>query len=275
MSALLNGCVFYGSLMWARRVLSPVVEGILTWGLEDVGGKSAVRMASSLILMIYDVLWILPVYFVSMLVSIVWSQDVAELALAERHVKKRPEGKTSDRSQGARSPDFLEKLSEKAYTVLVLSVFYVETVLVGTLPFVGLVAAFVLLSWLWAYYCFDYVWSFNGVGLRQRLVVFERNWAFFSGFGTLCAFITTACSPYTAAALSGVVFPLFVLVACGTDLSTVPGLVMEDSPTHSRMPIFLLSERVAHLIVDCITGRVPVALSCARVLGRIFKFLRL
>jgi hypothetical protein len=40
---------------------------------------------------------------------------------------------------------------------------------------------FVLLSWLYALYCFDYKWSLHGVQLQQRIAYFERHWAFFLG----------------------------------------------------------------------------------------------
>lgn len=38
-----------------------------------------------------------------------------------------------------------------------------------------------LLSFLYALYCFDYKWSLHGVQLQQRLAYFERHWAFFLG----------------------------------------------------------------------------------------------
>ena len=40
---------------------------------------------------------------------------------------------------------------------------------------------FVLLSWLYALYCFDYKWSLHGVALQQRIAYFERHWCFFLG----------------------------------------------------------------------------------------------
>lgn len=37
------------------------------------------------------------------------------------------------------------------------------------------------LSWLYAYYCFDYKWALEGVRLPNRLHFFECNWAYFAG----------------------------------------------------------------------------------------------
>jgi len=47
--------------------------------------------------------------------------------------------------------------------------------------FAGAVLNVLLLSWLYAYYCFDYKWSLQGTRLPLRLVFFEANWAFFAG----------------------------------------------------------------------------------------------
>jgi hypothetical protein len=45
----------------------------------------------------------------------------------------------------------------------------------------GLPLSVVFLSWLYAYYCFDYSWSLQGVPLPERLAFFERRWGFFAG----------------------------------------------------------------------------------------------
>ena len=45
----------------------------------------------------------------------------------------------------------------------------------------GLPIKVVFLSWLYAFYCFDYCWSLQGVPLAERLAFFERRWAFFAG----------------------------------------------------------------------------------------------
>jgi hypothetical protein len=45
----------------------------------------------------------------------------------------------------------------------------------------GVVLNVVFLSWLYAYYCFDYKWALEGIRLPNRLHFFECNWAYFAG----------------------------------------------------------------------------------------------
>lgn len=107
------------------------------------------------------------------------------------------------------------------------------------------------LSWLYAYYCFDYKWALQGVRLPQRLRFFEANWAYFAGgcvalpqraaaaagsacvqgsgstvlhvyvcttgFGFPCVAATMFRTFHVGAALANLLFPVFVMVACGAD----------------------------------------------------------
>lgn len=45
----------------------------------------------------------------------------------------------------------------------------------------GVVLNVLFLSWLYAYYCFDYKWALEGIRLPNRLHFFECNWAYFAG----------------------------------------------------------------------------------------------
>jgi etoposide-induced 2.4 mRNA len=48
------------------------------------------------------------------------------------------------------------------------------------------------LSWLYAYYCFDYKWALEGIRLPNRLHFFECNWAYFAGLPSPTAVATAA-----------------------------------------------------------------------------------
>lgn len=93
---------------------------------------------------------------------------------------------------------------------------YVQIFATGFVPYLGKALNFLLLSWIYAYYCFEYVvhlhffffffpltcsichydidtncafgfarykWNQSAIDLDKRLNFFESNWAFFAGFG--------------------------------------------------------------------------------------------
>ncbi len=45
----------------------------------------------------------------------------------------------------------------------------------------GFLLSCLFLSWLYAYYAYDYKWGLQAVRLPERLAYFERRWAFFAG----------------------------------------------------------------------------------------------
>ncbi|RZC60298.1 hypothetical protein C5167_022064 [Papaver somniferum] len=76
---------------------------------------------------------------------------------------------------------FMIGFGEHVFSILLLGFFFLEVYAVGYIPYVGKMLSFLLLSWMYAYYCFEYKWSLAEVSLEKRLDFFESNWAFFAG----------------------------------------------------------------------------------------------
>ncbi|KAE9446884.1 hypothetical protein C3L33_21246, partial [Rhododendron williamsianum] len=119
-------------------------------------------------------------------------------------------------------------IAEQVYSVILLNIFFLEVYVTGLIPYMGKPLNFLLISWMYAYYCFEYKWNFSGLSLGKRLYFFESNWAFFAGFGKfsfspeepLCsAFILfhSSCELRDHGYTLSTVFILFVLTAAGSD----------------------------------------------------------
>jgi len=79
---------------------------------------------------------------------------------------------------------------------------------IGYVPYFGKAMNFLLLSLMYAYYCFEYKWNFFAVSLNKRLEFFESNWAFFAGFGAPCVLPIFFFSPLTSYGLMAILYPL-------------------------------------------------------------------
>ncbi|MFQ6648835.1 hypothetical protein Gotur_021018 [Gossypium turneri] len=112
-------------------------------------------------------------------------------------------------------------IGEQVYSLLLLTFFFFEVYATGFIPYIGKALNFVLLSWMYAYYCFEYKWNFTEWGLEKRLDFFETNWAFFAGFGSPCVLAIFFFSPLVGYGFMAVLFPLFVLTATGTEAEQV------------------------------------------------------
>lgn len=66
----------------------------------------------------------------------------------------------------------------------------------------GPTLGFLLLSCLYALYCFDYKWSLHSVPLQQRISYFEQHWVFFLGGWFSRALLHVAWCPVPGASLA-------------------------------------------------------------------------
>ncbi|GIL81893.1 hypothetical protein Vretifemale_10863 [Volvox reticuliferus] len=254
---LINGVILLGSILAWESVLAPTVHWLLRHVVSPCLGHLTARSAEVLLQLAYQALWLLPVYLVTMFVSCGIYNDIARTAyvIKQQQLKgpqavpgPRPKGQSPGGSGG------LEDVAQEVYRVVLFCVFFAEVSTVGRLPYVGYGLNVLFLSWLYAYYCFDYTWGLQGVRLTERLAYFERRWAFFAGFGLPMALSTVLLSFYPGAAVLAILFPVYILVSCDSDVNDVHERVVGKGGTNNlrHLPIFMLAmwptQRVVHLI---------------------------
>ncbi|XP_021843922.1 protein EI24 homolog isoform X2 [Spinacia oleracea] len=207
-------------------------------------------MRKLLIQLIYLV-WFYPLYVSSIILSNIWYNDIAKhgfVAMGKYKPSAAPitgdkeasiaQIAVSDKSAGLGG--IMIGIGEQVYSVLLLSFFFLEVFATGFIPYAGKALNFLLLSWMYAYYCFEYKWNLSGVTLDRRLDFFESNWAFFAGFGSPCVLAIFFIPPLESYAVMATLFPLFVLTATGSDADS---LVLSPrkqwlSAGLGRVPIF-------------------------------------
>lgn len=221
---VINGIIFLGSILWSRHVVHPVVMWLLVQQQTSPYGKLAASSLETMLTVAFHVFWLLPAYFITLIVSCIWYQDIANVAyqVKQQHdLQQQIQPSTVSRSK----TQSIEGIAQELYRVIFFLVFYTEVWLISNIPYAGPVANFIFLSWLYAYYCYDYKWSLQGIKLPERIAFFERRWAFFAGFGAPCTLATIFLSFYVGAAVTNILFPLFILVACFSDPSKPIGAI--------------------------------------------------
>ncbi|XP_074328278.1 protein EI24 homolog isoform X2 [Apium graveolens] len=261
---LLNGFIFLGSIFVLKSVIIPTLEWILPDQCPLIDFQETCSRGNILrfhhllrlgLVQIVYVLWFYPLYVFSFILSNIWYNDIAKYGFfaTEMHgpdVKVLPsknEPSTSDSKNHADKSTDIEgvmiNIAEQAYSVLLLTVFFVEVYVTGYIPYIGKFLNFLLLSWMYAYYCFEYKWNLSGRSLNRRLDFFETNWAFFAGFGNPCALAIFLFSPLVSFGVMAILYPLFVLTATGSNADKVI-----DSRTEwrdlglGRLPVFSLAD---------------------------------
>ncbi|KAG2396364.1 Protein EI24-like protein [Vigna angularis] len=265
---LLNGFIFLGSIFVLKSVVIPALWWILpgqcsqfvSHELCDLGGTlkfySFLRLA--LIQLCY-VLWFYPLYVFSIVLSTIWYNDIAKYGYAAMGRSKLTVEKGSSQNNSPSMQDahhvkgpsglggVMIGIGQQVYSILLLGVFFLEVYATGYIPYIGKLINFFLLSWMYAYYCFEYKWNFNEVALDRRLDYFESYWPFFAGFGSPCVLAIFFFSPLVSYGIMAILFPLFVLTAAGSESEQEISFEKHKwrAAGLERLPIFYVADKVS------------------------------
>lgn len=269
---LLNGFIFLGSIFILRSLILPTLQWILPLGVPDGYQESCLSemplrlyafLRLGLLQLIYA-LWFYPLYIFSFILSTIWYNDIAQFGFTvtgkdgstNSTVSSQNEPSSSQNATNVDKPTDLGRvmigIAEQGYSVLLLSFFFLEVYLTGFVPYIGKAFNFVLLSWMYAYYCFEYKWNFSGLSLDKRLNFFETNWAFFAGFGSPCVLAIFFFSPLVSYGVMAVLFPLFVLTAAGSDAESVVNTqkMKWRGEELGKLPIFYAADKLLMRILS-------------------------
>ncbi|CAL9778397.1 unnamed protein product [Musa acuminata subsp. burmannicoides] len=270
---LLNGLIFLGSLFILKSVVIPILLWILPDQTEQFAAehischKAALALYSFLriiLIELFYIFWFYPLYIFSFVLSTLWYNDIAKHAY-EVLTGKRPSTAQSSRendltglqtTSNSFTPGGFDSvcigIGEQVYSILLLTIFFIEVFATGFIPYFGKAINFLLLSWMYAYYCFEYKWNHSKVSLNRRLDFFESNWPFFAGFGSPCVLAIFFFSPLVSYGVMAILYPLFVLTAAGTDLEQVVNSVRRSfrGGGPKKLQVFYAANKIAMIIVQ-------------------------
>lgn len=258
---LLNGFIFLGSIFILKSVITPMLQWILPdqcphFYSQELCSESTLRFYSFLrigLVQIFYVFWFYPMYLLSFIISNKWYGDIAKHGFVA--IKKYPSSKTETSTPQNRyhadKPTDLQGImigvAEFLYSLVLLIFFFLEVYVSGFVPYIGKAINFVLLSWMYAYYCFEYKWNLCGLSLDKRLDFFESNWPFFAGFGCPCILATFVFSPLVSYGVMAILYPLFVLTATGSEADNIVTLPRRQwkGAGLGRIPIFCAADYIS------------------------------
>lgn len=175
-----------------------------------------------------------------------------ELSL-EKVPHKNDDSNTQNPVQMGRPGGFegaLLGIGEKVYSILLLSIFWLEIFATGYIPYIGQSVSFLLYSWMYAYYFFEYKWDYSELSFDERLDFFESNWAFFAGFGTPCVLATFFFPLLENLAVFAICFPLFVMTAARTNAEQVVDSLRRSSGGPGKCKIFFVANNSSTMVVQ-------------------------
>ncbi|XP_062083864.1 protein EI24 homolog [Humulus lupulus] len=270
---LLNGFIFLGSIFILNSVIIPTLQWILPDDCSQFDSQELCSFDGLLkfysflrfgLIKLFYITWFYPLYALSIILSALWYNDIAkygfEAAQKSGPVKVDPVGQeeklTLQNTGHERRRDGLGGImiviGEQLYSILLLSFFFIEVSVTGFVPYIGTALNFLHVSWMYAYFCFEYKWNLHNVDLDKRLNFFESNWAFFLGFGCPCALPVLFCSSFVSSGVMAMLYPLFVLTASNSEAEKVISsqTIKWGDARLGRLPIFYVADALSMKILS-------------------------
>ncbi|KAJ8755612.1 hypothetical protein K2173_022207 [Erythroxylum novogranatense] len=226
---LLNGFIFLGSIFVLDSFVTPTLQWILPDRCSEISSQESCSfdiilkrysfLRHGLIQLLY-LFWFYPLYLFSFILSSLWYNDIAKYgfgAMGRNELNVLEPTASSEVIKSETTPlrekpdglgGIMIGIGEQVYSALLGIFFFLEVYATGFIPYVGKAINFILLSWMYAYYCFEYKWNLSEVPLDRRLDFFESNWAFFAGFGSPCVLAIFFFSPLVSYGVMAILFPL-------------------------------------------------------------------
>ncbi|TQD84504.1 hypothetical protein C1H46_029939 [Malus baccata] len=256
-----------------NSVIIPTLQWILPDGCAEYSSQELCSFGGILkfysflrqgLVQLFYVTWFYPLYVFSIILSNIWYNDIAKYGFSSMGRSapttldpvRQNEALVLQNIVGPERPAGLGGvmigIGEQVYSVLLLSCFFLEVYVTGFIPYVGMALNFLLLSWMYAYYCFEYKWNFSEVHLEKRLDFFESNWAFFAGFGSPCVLPILFFSPLVSYGFMAILFPLFVLTATGSEAEQVISSQRTkwEGDGLERLPIFNAADNLSMWVLS-------------------------
>ncbi|KAM8716666.1 hypothetical protein ACLKA7_003528 [Drosophila subpalustris] len=201
---LLNGGFTWLSIVLFESVLLPTLKFCLTifYGTQSDTLPFVWSWLHPILSLLFGMMWVLPIFMLSKIVSSLWFADIANAAYRVR--KGRPQ----------LIPSISKLVADFLFSMVVQMLFLVQSMLVNLVPvkYVGSTLCFVHLCLLYSLYSFEYKWFNMGWELHRRLTYIEKNWPYFFGFGIPLTVLTNmSSSVIVSSCIFSIFFPLFIL----------------------------------------------------------------
>lgn len=237
---ILNGVIITLGMFLFGHFVRPIIQYMYGSLYILMIGGDVDKFSSSLVQTVdvtFDVLWIIPLYWISKPINSLWFQEIADLIFKKTDASMKNQPAKKDNTPSGLIADFL-------FSVLVEFIFLLQATFALSFPYIGYVLCVFLLSVLYALYAFEYKWFGQGISIQERIYRVEKNWPYYSGFGiVLCLLTLYPLSATISAAFFSLFFPVMIIGA-HTTKAVLP------SDHIPQVPLFILALRIATYVSE-------------------------
>ena len=236
---ILNGVIITLGMFLFGHFVRPLIQYMYGSLYVAMISGDVDKFSSSLVQTVdvtFDVLWIVPLYWISKPINSLWFQEIADFLFKKTDTSRNHAAKKDNTPSGLIA-DFL-------FSVLVESIFLLQATFALSFPYIGYALCVFLLSVLYALYAFEYKWFGQGISIQERIHRVEKNWPYYCGFGiSLCLLTLYPLSATISAAIFSLFFPVMIIGA-HTTKAVLP------SDHIPQIPLFILALRIATYVSE-------------------------
>ncbi len=135
-------------------------------------------------------------------------------------------------------------LVNKAYYLVIVTFLTIETAIISQIPYIGTSTDWFLTSLIYSYYSWEYSWSSHKIPHQERYAIFEHNWCYYLGYGSLLGLLKITLGFFHSTYLIACLFPIFAM-------NTLLLYHQVDRKTSAiKLPLFYLPICYANLMVQ-------------------------
>lgn len=183
------------------------------------------------------IFWVLPNYLITIPYNSIYTSEIVKIY-------------TNIRLQDKNTYKCYDKLSNylvhNFYYQMVILLLMVESYLIIFVPIIGKFLDWLLNSLVYSYFAWEYTWGFQKIAHISRYELFENNWIYFLGYGSIIGLIKINLDYFTSYICISVIFPILSLNGI---IKYNDKEIISKSYT-PRLPIFTLPIYYSKAIID-------------------------
>ena len=142
-------------------------------------------------------------------------------------------------------------LVNKGYYQVIVTFLTIETIIIAYIPYIGVLMDWILTSLIYSYYCWEYSWSSHKVPHPNRYSIFESNWYYYLGYGSLIGLIKINMGFFCYNYIIASIFPILSMNTL--ILFKVEDVIVNSKSVKFKIPLFYLPIRYANKVVTNIS----------------------
>jgi etoposide-induced 2.4 mRNA len=155
---------------------------------------------------IYLIIWEYPIYIISLFLNNIWHHKISKIVFILNNLNDKDNFIWNYKN-------ILSNITDEIYYKILYILFLIQIYLSSFIPIIGYFISFCLISWLYSYYCFEFVWRIKKMNLLQRIHYFQNHWIYFLGYGMFLSINSFLWNIFISNGLFSLFIPFYIILA--------------------------------------------------------------